>query len=116
MPAEKKKHTRRPPDDNPLAPAPVPEKEGLALPQGGLRLPQGGLRLLAYLLALFPFYGFLLGLIYTPQPNAESKKFGHLCFILAVVGLVGMVFLWGLGALWKGLTAAESGGMGGGYF
>jgi hypothetical protein len=109
MPAEKKKHTRRPPDDDPLAPAALPAPAGLALPQGGLRL-------LAYLLALFPFYGFLLGLIYTPQPNPESKKFGQLCFILAVVGLVGMVFLWGLGALWKGLTAAESGGLGGGYF
>ncbi len=116
MPAEKKTHSRRTPVNHPPAPAAHPAKAGLALPQGGLRLPQGGLRLLAYLLSLFPLYGVVLGLVYAPQPDPEVKKFGQFCFFLAVLGLVGAVFLWGLGAVWKALTAAEQGGMGGGYF
>lgn len=106
---EIKKTTRRLPAAGHAAPAALPGNEGLALPQGGLRV-------LAYILSLFPFYGFVLGLVYTPQPNPESKKFGRLCFGLAIAGLAAMVFLWGLGALWKGLTAAELGGVGGEYF
>lgn len=109
MPAEKKTHARRTPVNHPPAPAAHPAKAGLAMPQGGLRL-------LAYLLSLFPFYGVVLGLVYAPQSDPEVKKFGQFCFFLAVLGLVGAVFLWGLGAVWKALTAAEQGGMGGGYF
>ncbi|MEW6516496.1 MAG: hypothetical protein AB1439_06310 [candidate division FCPU426 bacterium] len=114
MPAESKKHSQRirvasRPSTGKATPAPAAES-------GGLALPRGGLKLLAYALSLLPFYGFVLGLIFAAQTHPESKKFGQTCLVLAVLGLLAMVFLWGAGAVWNGFNAAESGSMGGGYY
>ncbi len=85
-------------------------------PAGGLQAPRSWLKVLAYAVALFPPTGFLLGVIYYPQAEAEAARFGRNCMILAALGLVGLCFCWGASGIFKGLQAAGTSGAGNGYY
>jgi hypothetical protein len=48
-----------------------------------------GVKIVLYLLSfLIWFVGVVIGVVYYTKPDAESKQFGQMCIILAILGLV----------------------------
>lgn len=63
-----------------------------------------GMKILLYILSfLFFIVGIIVGVIYYTKPDAESKNFGKMCIVLAVLGLVVgalcWLAIWGVGLL-----------------
>jgi hypothetical protein len=51
-------------------------------------MPQGGWKAVAYLLSLFPAVGLVMGLLFAPSQDPSARRFGRICLVLAVVGLI----------------------------
>lgn len=72
---------QQPPMTPPPQQAPQPQAAGTS--------PQGGVRVLLYIVSfIIPLVGIILGIIYMVKPDADSKKFGKMCLILAIIAIV----------------------------
>jgi hypothetical protein len=49
--------------------------------------PKGILKVICYFASLIPIAGFILGAVFYPQKDPETKKFGRNCFIMMAIGL-----------------------------
>lgn len=73
--------------------------------------PSGILKILCYLVSLMPLAGFVFGAVFYPQPDAQAKNFGKMCFLMMLAGIGLMLFFFFLAAL----TGAALGGTTAGF-
>ena len=65
------------------APAPL---VSLPAPVPAALCPGGRWRWLAYMFALVPPVGITLGLLFSPNADPGARRFGRICFLLALAG------------------------------
>lgn len=59
-----------------------------------------GVKIVIYILSLLIWIvGVVVGVVYYTKPDPESKEFGRMCLILAVLGIVIWTFFAIMGAL-----------------
>jgi hypothetical protein len=71
----------------PAAPA-LPDPQGAPVSPAAALLPRGAWRWLAWALSLWPPVGLCLGLLFAGNPDREARRFGRICLVLAVLGIL----------------------------
>jgi hypothetical protein len=71
----------------PLMPAPDPAEPDSVV---SVTLPDGIWRWLAWAFSLIPMVGLTLGLLFASSPHKRAKRFGRICLVLALLGLMAL--------------------------
>jgi len=53
-------------------------------------MPEGIWRWLAWAFSLVPMVGLTLGLLFASSPDKKAKRFGRICLVLALLGLIAL--------------------------
>jgi|GEM_PF-6755945 hypothetical protein len=77
---------RRIPRTMPAAEPAAPEPAPLV----AVTLPDGLWRWLAWAFSLVPVVGLTLGLLFASSPDKKAKRFGRVCLVLALIGLIAL--------------------------